>query len=269
MQHQEKSISYKCSDYISTAKVLVSASDRQALCNWGYQTIAACNGVSRSACVVAILYFDRFLSSSAPAAKRALEDIHDFQLAFVTCLVIALKVHSGFNVESEFVSNVVCKNMYDAEDIIGMEIEILKALEWRMSGPTPHDFIDHFLEAIPSIGGIHHEFLSRFSKGLVELAMMRYNVAIQAPSEIAFASICCALQYAEFSSTIDSLSYLNLKVISGLSLTDVKSLFEIMLNVVHEFCSCSEAAADRGPEDDEVVTFSSEESPNSIIARCS
>jgi hypothetical protein len=110
MHLKEKHPSYKHADYLnaSIADMDVTASDREVLFKWGYETIAACNGVSRITAVKALSYFDRFLSTCAPAAEQALKDKADFQLAFVACFVIALKVHSGFSVESEFVSSVVC-----------------------------------------------------------------------------------------------------------------------------------------------------------------
>lgn len=149
--------------------------------------------VSRSTAVKAISYFGRFLATSATAAMQALTDLNNLQLAYVACLFIALKVHSGFDVEADFVSNVVCRNEYDANEIIAMEMEVLQAHEWKLNGPIPHDFIDYYLEAVPSIQGIHREFLLRYTNGLAELALTKYSLASYHPSEVAFASICCAL----------------------------------------------------------------------------
>jgi hypothetical protein len=92
--------------------------------------------------------------------------------------VIALKVHSGFNVEPDFVSDVLCTDMYDAKQINNMEMEILQALEWRVNGPTPHDFIDSFLKIAPSIKAPHRDFLTRVSKVIAELAVVRYPITL-------------------------------------------------------------------------------------------
>ncbi|KAL3805171.1 hypothetical protein ACHAWO_000706 [Cyclotella atomus] len=56
-------------------------------------------------------YFDLFMGSNSRSAELARADIGTAQLAFVTCLVIALKACSRFNVESEFVSNAICSDM--------------------------------------------------------------------------------------------------------------------------------------------------------------
>eukprot|EP00956_Cyclotella_meneghiniana_P024983 scaffold51153_cov51-Cyclotella_meneghiniana.AAC.1 len=145
MQQQERSASYRCLDYLSNTQVL-SPSVRLALCDWAYKTIAACDGVDRSTAIMAFTYFDRFLSSNARAAKRALNDLQECQLAFVTSLVIAIKCRSGFKVEYDFVSKVVTGDAYDEEELSYMEIEILEALDWKLNGPSSHDFIGYFLE---------------------------------------------------------------------------------------------------------------------------
>lgn len=231
MQQQEKSVSYRCTDYLSSIhNVDFSSSDRQALCDWGFKIIASCNSISRTAAVVAISYFDRFLGSPTPSAKRALPDIPRLQLAFVACLVIALKVEGGFNVETEFVSDVICRNMYDAQEINGMEIEILQALGWRLHGPTVHDFIDYFFEKMPysNEDGVQKEMVVQFSKCLAELAVTEYSVALQLPSQVAFAAICCAVEYAAPCCLANSRSFL--LTISGLDPddTDLRSVINIM-----------------------------------------
>ncbi|KAL7506165.1 hypothetical protein ACHAXN_003711 [Cyclotella atomus] len=249
MHQQEKSISYRSIDYMSMAANIVRLcpSDREALCIWGYRTVAACNGVCRSTAVKAISYFDRFLGTSAPAAMRARTDLGDAQLAFIACLVISLKVHSCFNVKADFVSNVVCRNEYDANEICAMELYVLQALGWKLNGPLGHDFIDYYLEAVPSIQGIHREFLTQLSKGLVELAMTKYSMALHRPSEVAFASIFCALQYAEFDVTV---SLLAIQMISGLDQNDPKlrKLFHFMSCLVSEFVSEPESNGARRPQ---------------------
>jgi hypothetical protein len=253
MHQQERSASYRYVDYMSVAANIVRPSDREALCNWGYHTVAVCK-VSRSTAVNAISYFDRFLATSAPTAMRALTDLGDAQLAFVACLVISLKVHSGFNVEADFVSNEVCRNEYDANEIIAMEMEVLQALGWKLNGPLGHDFIDYYLEAFPLIQEIHREFLTRFSKGLAELALTKYSLALYRPSEVAFASIFCALQHAEFD-VAESL--LAIRMISGLDQNDPKlrKLLHSMSCLVSELVSEPERNGARRPRESSPVSI--------------
>eukprot|EP00956_Cyclotella_meneghiniana_P007441 scaffold10123_cov24-Cyclotella_meneghiniana.AAC.2 len=227
MLQQEKSLSYKCSDYLSTTQA-IGPTHREALCKWGYQTIAACHGVSRLTAVVAFGYFDRFLSSNTPAANRALNDVTECQLAFVTCLVIALKIHSGFNVETNFVSNVITKNSYDAVEIDNMELHILQSLGWKLNGPTPHDFIDYFLEVMPGVDGVRLECVKRLSKTLVETALTGYTTVLHYPSEVAFTSLFYALHHVDVS-LMNNLLFLHM--ILGLDFRHHKMrlLFESMI----------------------------------------
>eukprot|EP00956_Cyclotella_meneghiniana_P025670 scaffold54025_cov66-Cyclotella_meneghiniana.AAC.2 len=233
MLQQEKNSSYKCSDYLSRTQA-IGPTHRESLCKWGYHTIAACHGVSRLTAVVAFGYFDRFLSSNTPAANRALNDVTECQLAFVTsCLVIALKIHSGFNVETNFVSNVITKKSYDAEEINDMELLILQSLSWKLNGPTPHDFIDYFLEVMPYVDGTCLDLAKQLSKALVEAAVVRYTTVLHYPSEVAFASLCCALHHVDVS-LLNNLPFL--QIISGLDLRHGKMrlLFESMIPLLQE-----------------------------------
>ena len=232
MQQQEREQAYICIDYLSYRTDLCSA-NRQALCNWAYQRIAAFTGVNRLTVVKAISYFDRYMSTSSE--DRGLEAI---QLAFVTSLVIALKVDAGFNVELDFFANVVLEDAYDKEEIERMEMKILRALGWRLSGPTPHDFIDRFLRVIPRMEAMHRAFLNRFSKAVVELAIVNYSIALRYPSVIAFGAICCSLEYLESIFAIDSITIeRSLEIVSGLNCNDpsqqsaVETMVRIMLDI--------------------------------------
>ena len=240
MQQQEKSASYKCIDYLSRTHV-IEPSHRQELCEWGFKTIAAC-GVNSSTAAIAFGYFDRFLSSDNPAAERALNDITECQLAFITSVVIALKIHSGFNVESDFVSNVITRNAYDAEEINDMELEILQSLDWRLNGPTSHDFVDYFLEVMPHMNETSMGLIQNLSKSLVDMAITRYPTVMYFPSEIAFASICCAMHHVKYVLLADSLMFL--QMISGLQFRDdrLRSLFQTIICLVRDCFPALEAS---------------------------
>ena len=157
----------------------ISPSVRLALCDWAYKTIVVCDGVDRSTAIMAFSYFDRFLSSNAPAAKKALNDLQECQLAFVASLVIAIKCHSGFKVEYDFVSELVAQGFYNEEELSCMEMEVLQALEWKLNGLSSHDFIGYFLELLPDAHGAPFlDILRSLSKSFVKLAVTRYEVVV-------------------------------------------------------------------------------------------
>jgi hypothetical protein len=239
MFYQESTTKYKSIDYMNSEEVEVYPSDRESLCVWGYSVVAACRVVDRSVVAAAISYFDRYLSSSDPSAKQALTRRFQFQLAFVGCLVIALKVHSGFNVETSFVADEICDGLYSVKDIIDTEGKILKALNWYLNGPTPNDFIDGFLGVVPPFSPHHIDSISRYSKHIADLGMANYFVAMQCPSKIAFTSICCALRHVNSLPAIDGLAIRKyLEVMTGLDLNcddqELQLLLQTMFTLMHE-----------------------------------
>lgn len=234
MLEQERAQAYRCMDYLSH-RTEFGPADREALCNWGFEAIACCTGIDRLTAVKAISYFDRFMSTSS-SDGIGLEAI---QLAFVASLVIALKVESGLNVELDFVANFVTKGAYDKEEIKRMEMEVLQALEWRLSGPTPHDFVDRFLEIVPGIDAMNLAFLNQFSKAVSEASIVRYCIACQNPSVIAFSAICCSCELARSINAVDSCaSQYSLQTVSGLIFADsiqesvIKTMVRIMLAII-------------------------------------
>ena len=234
MRQQENSASYKCSDYLSRSQV-IKPSHREALCKWGYQSIAACKDVSSSTAVVALTYFDRFLSSDSPAAQQALTDVQECQLAYVTSLIIALKkINPEFNVESYFITKVVTKNTYNADEINKMKFQILQSLGWKLNGPTSLDFVDYYLKVMPGVDGTRLESIQNLSKTLVKLDVTRYSTVMHLPSEIAFASVFCATYHLELALLADNLTHL--QIISGIKLGDSKLglLFQTMIFLARE-----------------------------------
>jgi hypothetical protein len=69
---------------------------------------------------------------------------------------------------------------------------------------------------VPFADSRYLDCIARFSKALVEQAVTRYDVSMHYPSAIAFTSICCALQYLEVISSVDSITVLcYVKCVSG------------------------------------------------------
>ena len=261
MQEQERSEAYQCIDYLDDT-IELGPEDREALCSWGYQLIETFTGISRLTVVRAISYFDRYMSTSSLGREQRVETI---QLAFISSLLIALKNDSGLKVDLDFFARVVTRDAYGEEEIRRMELKILLALQWRLSGPAPHDFIERFLEMIPRMEARHIGFLHRFSKAVAEVAITRYSIALQYPSVIAFSAICCGLEYLESIDEIHSLRIRgSLQSISGLSCTDpfFKSVIESMVHIVLEIFSNDDLPGQGGTDNSSV---SSEDSPTSIF----
>jgi hypothetical protein len=264
---QEKT-AYKCHDYLNTNKSGVSASDRQALCNWGYSLIGVCVGVDKPAVAVAISYFDRYLSSSKQNVKQVIGDRGLVQLAFVSCLVIALKVRSGICVDMNYVSDELCGGSYVASDVTEMEFEILGSLKWRLNGPTPHDFIVAFLQVLPSTEPNELEILSRYSNHVASVGIANYFVALHSPSSIAYASICCALELMD-TNMVPSINGLHNMISQCIKTTtdttdgsQLQTLLRALIRMMQDYLQ----ADDQGMQADDIIV-SSEDSPTSCNVR--
>jgi len=216
-----------CDDYFPPWAA-VSSSDRQTMCSWSYDIVNACS-IPREVACIAMSYFDRFMCTSSQRARTALASRREFQLAFITCLIIALKCRAGMQVDSDFVSDTICQKLYCEEEIIKMEKEILSALQWRLNGPSPHEFIGGLVELLPSHDGLNSEVvdqLKTMSHVQVEAAMLDYSMALQSPSSIAYVALLTAMQNLSTGAfhPLDRLSWMqNIAMVTGMKASDMSS----------------------------------------------
>jgi hypothetical protein len=182
MQAQE--LHYQISaDYLSSSSATITAADRHALCSWSYEIIESLSNINSEVACIGMSYLDRFMATSSPRAKTALTTRHEYQLATVACMVIALKNCGGVKLGTEFVAKVMCNDMYTSDELDVMEMEVLQALSWRLNGPSPHEFIDAIVGLLPVSsfeGGADYalslRLLSKHSKIHVEAAVLDYMI---------------------------------------------------------------------------------------------
>jgi hypothetical protein len=203
MQGQE--VDYKISvDYLlssSSSSATITAEDRHVLCLWSYQMIESLfSKLSREISCIGISYLDRFMATSSERAQVALISRYEYQLAMVACMVIALKNRGGVKLDTTFVADVMCQNIYTTNELDAMEMEVLQALSWRLNGPSPHEFINGLVRLLPSIafyGDGSDEspllLLSEHSKIRVETAILDYELALQSSLSLAYAALLTSL----------------------------------------------------------------------------
>ncbi|KAL7540599.1 hypothetical protein ACHAXR_010298 [Thalassiosira sp. AJA248-18] len=100
------------------------------MATWSYDIVDACS-IPCEIAINCMSYCDRFLSkpsTSPPRDKAALTNHREYQLAFITSLIVALKNFAGMQVDSNFVRSTICQGLYDPQEIIDMEKEILNWL---------------------------------------------------------------------------------------------------------------------------------------------
>ena len=190
-------------DCLSAPGAIITPDDRRAMCSWSYQIVDSCS-VDRSVAVIGMSYLDRFMSTSSPGAAAALASRREYQLAVVSCLVIALKCRGGIKVGTGFVADDVCQSLYGADELEAMEMEVLRALTWRLSGPSPHDFVDAIVGLLPpssstsssSYSGASSLVLSATAH--VEAAVLDRTMAAQPSSSLAYAALLTSLRKTEF-----------------------------------------------------------------------
>ena len=126
----------------------VDASCRKAMANWCFQ-VADTLSFSHETVGLAMSFFDRYLSSRRGKSQEALDSRNMFHLAAIACFYTAVKTYEPVKLGVHLVTK-MCRDFYSADDIIAMESDILFALEWCVSGPTPMDFVRHLIELLPS-----------------------------------------------------------------------------------------------------------------------
>ena len=190
-------------DYLSSSSATNTAADRRALCSWSYEIIESLSNINSEVACIGMSYLDRFMATSSPRAKVALTTRHEYQLATVACTVIAIKNRGGIkHLGSDFVAEVVCHGLYTKNELDVMEMEVLNALSWRLSGPSPHEFIDALVGLLSAISEDGSEddnassslLLIKHSKIKVDNAVLDYNLALQSSLTLAYAAILTSLK---------------------------------------------------------------------------
>lgn len=232
MQEQEETYYPSTSSSSSLHPSSASASfseDRRTMISWSYDIVDACS-IDREMATIGMSYFDRFLLTSPGISIFSYHNHNTsrrkFQLAYLTCLVIALKCRGGMQVDSPFVSETICQGMYTPRKIVEMERTILEALQWKLNGPSPQEFVSGLLQLLPSSSTSTssfspssspsgptaacsstntatqlHEKLKTLANKHIESSMLDYSMARQPPSRIAYAALLVALSKLNHHST--------------------------------------------------------------------
>lgn len=209
MQGQE--IQYQVQgNYLLSSQFIVTTNDRRTMCDWSYTIVDACT-IDREMSCIGTSYFDRFMSTASiiggsKVATNALHSRRTFQLAYIACLIIALKCRGGMQVDANFVSETICRNQYESDEINDMECEVLRALIWKLNGPSPHEFVDGIIQLLPSMSEKEDEeeldsdeslmmkTLTKLAKTRIEESMLDHRSMNKTSSSIAFAALLSALR---------------------------------------------------------------------------
>mmetsp|Transcript_1407 Transcript_1407/g.3250 ORF Transcript_1407/g.3250 Transcript_1407/m.3250 type:complete len:357 (+) Transcript_1407:57-1127(+) len=188
--------SYRADDYLGRWKdvAAVSKEERSAMCSWGFDIVEACS-IDKEVAVIGISYLDRFMSVPCPRTRACLLSRREFQLAFIACFIIALKGRGGLSVAPEFICETICQGLYSQREIVAIEQDVLCALQWRLSGASPHEFIEGLCELLPAeCSSSAKRTIVKVAKSNSEKLMGNYRLALQRPSRIAYAALVSAAE---------------------------------------------------------------------------
>lgn len=118
--------------------------------------------LDRGVVAIAIDYFDRFLLIRPKADTETMKQ-KMYQLIAMSSLYIAMKLHGGnddgmLECDWKIKRKSICldgfvklsRGQFIPQDILTMEVMILKTLSWKMNPPTVSCFLDCFMTLLPS-----------------------------------------------------------------------------------------------------------------------
>jgi hypothetical protein len=183
---------YRCHDYKSYTRSVIDEDCRKKMVDWCFRVIDYFK-LSRRSVSVAMPCVDRFLCT--PDGKLYLRDKSLYQLACITSLHVAVKVHETVEID---ISSLVrlCRGVYTEMQIIKTEEVLLKSLKWTVHPPTLKDFVQHFVAMLRGVHTSIQQALLNLACYQADMALYEYRVGVlSSPSVIALASFASALSF--------------------------------------------------------------------------
>jgi hypothetical protein len=174
------------------ADAVVDIDCRSKMAAWCYQVIDFCR-FNRETASIAINYLDRYMITEQGATVWA--DRIQFQLAAMTCLYTAVKIHEPEAMDPKLVST-LSRGGYSTTEVEVMEFNIIYSLKLRMNPPTALAFVRQFLELIPVdvVDQSMRETVHDITKFQTELAVTERTFVTVKASTIAFGSLMNSLE---------------------------------------------------------------------------
>lgn len=138
---------------------------------------------------------DRYLQRYLVEHPEGLSKRH-FQLLSLTCLYITTKMESNQGFLSIAMMIHLSREKFSKAQMIAMEKEILRALEWKVHPPTSFVFLQHFLMLLSPEQQVDPDTveIARFS---MELAVLDFKTIEHRPSRVALAALLNALEFSK------------------------------------------------------------------------
>jgi len=172
----------------------VDANCRNKISIWCYQ-VADFAKFRRETVEIAMNYLDRYVASPGEKASAARHDRETYQLAAMTALYTAIKIHEQEAIQPKFVSK-LSRGAFSPEQVEEMELSMVQTIGWKLNPPTALSFARMFLALVPSdvLDDGMKQSMFEVAKYQTELAVNEYELVSVRPSTIAFCSLLNALE---------------------------------------------------------------------------
>jgi Cyclin, N-terminal domain/Cyclin, C-terminal domain len=239
--------SYRCHDYLSCrpmshptslkrpqagiASSPVDVECRFKMAEWCYQVVDFCK-FSRETVAIAMSYLDRYISTET--GLPALYDRKVFQLAAMTCLYTAIKIHEPEAMEPRIIAQ-LSRGVYTEEQVTDMELEILMAIQWRMNPPTALSFINNFFALLPegTMNQSDRDTVYELAKFQTELAVHEYSLVAIDASTLAFSALMNSLETVACAKSMDIMAMIAKVASIDIQSTLVSELQDKLYEVVN------------------------------------
>jgi hypothetical protein len=170
----------------------VTVECRNLMVAWCYQVVDYLS-FRRETVEIAINILDRFCCTEP--GRAATMDRKVFQLASMTSLYTACKIHEPEAMDPKLVSN-LSRGVYSPREVEEMESVILAALQWRVNPPTSLSFIRQLLDLIPLdvINQNVRQAAYDIAKYQTELAVNEFDFLTVKASTVAYGAFMNALE---------------------------------------------------------------------------
>lgn len=198
-----REVRYKTGDYLRHPRLahvegVVDISCRAQMIDWMVKIIDHCK-FRRETVAIATKLLDRFMM----VTDWALTDRSAFQLAAITSLYTAIKIHEPTVLSVASMAR-LSRNAYTAEQIETMERVVLQANQWLLNPSTAMDFSRQFSELISRADPRYNSAtLVELTKVQLETTLRDYEFALLPASSAAFAAVMNAVDSMGLSQEVE------------------------------------------------------------------
>ncbi|XP_044376210.1 putative cyclin-A3-1 [Aegilops tauschii subsp. strangulata] len=171
-------------DYMRTTQEDINPKMRAFLVDW-LVYVALTFRLPADTLHLAVSYVDRFLTANVISQDK-------LQLLGVTALIVAAKYEDGIFVHEVRRYRNVAANTYTRQQVVKMESDILKSLNFEMGSPTARTFLRRYITVCRGRDRAKAKRLEFLCSYLAELSLLDYDCIKFNPSVVAAACLFLA-----------------------------------------------------------------------------